>query len=116
MDGSFLQRLKLTVHMLFPLSGDAVLVLVGLGAYLATCLVTRHALTWGWALMPGLVLVLALEAWEVWDHYRLAGLSRTGPMGLLEIAARHSRDVLIFNLAPVAVWASANLLDKLVRG
>lgn len=116
MDGSFLQRLKLAIHMLLPLSGDAVMVFVGLGAYLATCLVTRHALSWAWALVPGLVLAVALETWEVWDHYRLVGLARSGPLGLLEIAARHSRDVLIYNLAPFSVWASAYLLERFARG
>lgn len=115
MDGSFLHRLKLVLHMVLPLSADAIMILAGLGVYLATCLVTRHALTWGWALLPGLCLILAVEAWEIWDYHRLAGLARQGPQGLLAIMARHARDVLVFNLGPVAVFVAAYLLERLTR-
>ena len=116
MDGSFLHRLKLAIQMLLPLSGDAVMIFVGLGAYLATCLITRHALTWAWALAPGLCLALAVEAWEIWDHYRLVGLARTEREELLAIAIRHSRDILIVNLAPFAVFVTAHVLARFARG
>ena len=101
--------------MLLPVSGDAIIVLVGLGVYLATCLVTRHALTWAWALLPGLVFAVALEAWEIWDHYRLAGLAKHGTSSLLAVSLRHAKDVLLFNLGPVAVFLSAHLLERLTR-
>lgn len=114
MDGSFLHRLKLVLHML-PLSADAIMILAGLGLYLATCLVTRHALTWSWALLPGLCLILAVEAWEIWDHYGLDGLARQGTQGLLAILGRHARDVVVFNLGPVGVFAAAYLLERLAR-
>ena len=89
------------------------MILVGLGLYLATCLITRHALTWAWALVPGLCLALVLESWEVWDHYRLAGLAKAEARDLLAIALRHAKDVLIVNLAPIAVFLAAHVLDRL---
>ncbi len=101
--------------MLLPLSGDAVMIFVGLGIYIATCLLTRHALRWGWALVPGLVLAVAIETWEVLEHYGLPGLTQGGPSGVLEIALRHYRDVVIYNLAPFSVWASAYLLKRFAR-
>ena len=116
MDGSFLQRLKLVIHMLLPLSGDAVMIFAGLGIYLATCLITRHALTWGWALVPGLCLAVAVETWEIWDYYQLAGLAKVGPQGWLEVAARHAKDILIVNLGPVAIFLSAHALKYLAPG
>lgn len=115
MDGSFLQRVKLVFHMLLPLSGDAILILAGLCVYLATCIITRHALTWAWALVPGLCLALVLEAWEIWDHYGLPGLSRQEPHALFAIVFRHARDVLITNLGPLAVFLAAHLLARIAR-
>ena len=116
MDGNFLQRLKFVVHMLLPLSGDAVLILLGLITYLATCLLTRHPLTWAWALVPGLCLAVALEIWEIWDYYGRTGLSDLGGAGIVPIAVRHSRDILIMNLAPLAVFVAAHILGRIVRG
>ena len=102
--------------MLLPLSSDAILVLAGLAVYLATCLVCRHPLTWGWALAPGVCLAVLLEAWEIWDSYGQAGLAKLGASGLLPVAAEHSSDVLVMNIAPLAVFAAACAMRRFARG
>ena len=102
--------------MLLPLSGDAVLILLGLITYLATCLLSRHPLTWAWALVPGVCLAIVLEAWEIWDYYGHAGLDELSQAGVFSVAARHSRDVLIMNLAPLAVFLAAHVAERIARG
>jgi hypothetical protein len=102
--------------MVLPLSGDAVLILLGLATYLATCLLSRHPLTWGWALVPGVCLAILLEAWEIWDHYGQAGLAELGRLGFFSVVARHSRDVLVMNLAPLAVFLAAHAVARIARG
>jgi len=115
MDGSFLQRLKIAVHTALPLPSESILILAGLTLYLATCIFTRHALTWAWALVPGLALAMALESWEIWDHYGPEGLAKASLGELAAILGRHARDVLILNLAPLAVFLSAHAIARLTH-
>ena len=110
MDGSPLDRLKHFVLTAVGLSPEALLVLLGLVCYLATCLIARQPLTWAWALVPGLCLSIALEAAEVWDHYGAEGLAKAGPGDLAGIVLRHGKDVLVTNLAPVLVFLTALVL------
>ena len=107
MDNSILDRLKTLVHALVPLSGDVILVVLGLFCFAATLLIARQPPTWAWALLPGLGLALAIEGWEIWDHYGAAGLARASARDLIAILWRHSRDVAVFNLAPIAVFLGA---------
>lgn len=102
--------------MVLPLSGDAVLILLGLAVYLATCLLSRHPLSWAWALLPALCLALLLEAWEIWDFYGAAGLSELGRRGIVTVVVRHSRDILIMNLAPLGVFLAAHGVERIARG
>ncbi len=69
MDESLLHRLKVLAHSIVPVPSDALLVVAGLACYLGTCLIARQSLHWAWALVPGLCLSLALEAWEMWDYH-----------------------------------------------
>lgn len=98
--------------MLLPVSSDALLVFIGLGLYLATCLIARQPLSWAWALLPGVLIAVALEAWEIWDHYGTRDLLRTEPTDILAILLRHSKDVLVTNLAPGLVVLVALALER----
>lgn len=115
MDGSLLQRLKFVVQSTLPVSNDALFVLFGLGCYLATCLAMRRRLTWAWALVPGMVLSLALEGWEILDHFGMPGLARASAADLTTTLLRHSRDVLVINLAPIVVLVVALILERAAR-
>ena len=48
-----MERLKQLILAYLPLSADAILLLLGLLCYLATCLAFRRPLTWAWALLAG---------------------------------------------------------------
>lgn len=100
---------------MLPVSSDAILVFLGLGFYLAACLVTRRPLTWAWALLPGFCVSVILEGWEIWDHYGMQGLLKLEARGLVAILVRHSRDVLVTNLAPSLVFLVALSLERLAQ-
>jgi hypothetical protein len=103
MDGSWLARAKQTLISLSPFPAEVWFVLAGLGCYLATCAIARRPLTWVWALVPGLCLSLAIEGWEIWDHWGGREVALRGQ--LAGILARHLKDVALMNLPPAAVVA-----------
>ena len=111
-----LQTLKYFVRAAFNVSPEALFILFGLGCYLVTCLIARRPLIWAWALVPGFCLAVALEAVEVWDHYRMRGLLMAEARDIAGIVWRHSKDVLVMNLAPLMVFSTATLLDRMTRG
>jgi hypothetical protein len=104
MSGSLLQAIK----DLIPLPAPSVFVLAGLGCYFATCFVARRPLTWAWALLPGLLLSLVIESWEVWDYYGTAGFAGESVLGII---GRHLKDVALMNALPVAVCVVASFLE-----
>jgi len=105
-----LERIKDTLLALAPLQGETLLVLAGIGCYLTTCLTLRRPLSWFWALVPGLVLSVALEAWEIWRHWLAPGLSLRGQVpGIL---GRHLKDVALVTLPPALVAAAAAWLER----
>ncbi len=110
MPPSWLERLKSALISIAPFPGETLLVLAGLGCYLGTCVILRRPLTWVWALVPGLCLSLAIEAWEIWDHWYGSGLEVRGQ--ILGILGRHLKDVAIMNLPAAAVVATALWLER----
>ena len=110
MRGSWLEGAKRTIVSVLPFSGETLLVLAGLGCYLATCAILRRPLSWAWALVPGLCLSLAIEGWEIWDHWGAPGLAVRGQV--LAILGRHMKDVLVMNLPAVTVFATALWLER----
>ena len=110
MHGPWLERVKHTLVSIFPLPAEALLVLAGLGCYLGTCAILRRPLTWVWALVPGLCLSLAIEAWEIWDHWGGPGVAVRGQV--LGILGRHLKDVALMNLPPAAIVATAHWLER----
>jgi len=107
-----LERAKDLVRSLLGVSPDALLMLAGLGCFLATCLLARRSLAWPWALVPGLCLAVALEAVEIWSHYGARGLLESGARDLAAILARHLRDVLIMNAGALLVLVVASVLSR----
>ncbi len=111
MGHSLLERLKDIVRSVLGVSPDAIFVFLGLGCFLATCLIARRPLTWAWALVPGLCISIILEAMEIWDHHTAHGLVETEAIDLAAILLRHSKDILVMNLGPSLVVFVATLLD-----
>jgi hypothetical protein len=85
---------------------------LGLVLFLGACVVARQGLSWHWALVPGIMVSLALEGVEIWEAWGPQKLGASSPKDLLAIAVRHSRDVLIMNLAPALVLLAAILIDR----
>lgn len=112
MTQSLLHRVKSLAQTLLPVSNDALLVILGLGCYLATCLILRRPLDWHWALLPGLTAAFLLESWEIWDHYGADGLAQLAARDVLAMLLRHSGDILLMNAAPFAVYLTARLLAR----
>ena len=112
MQDSLLQRVKGFVQSVLDVSPDLLLVFLGLGCFLTTCLIARRPLTWVGALVPGLCLSVILEAMEIWGHYGTEGLAKTGASDLARILLRHAKDILIMNLAPSLILGTAILLDR----
>ena len=109
-----LQKLKTFLLTSVGVPPQTLLVLFGLGCYLATCLVLRRPLTWPWALVPGLVLSVALECSEIWNYYGAEGLLKASSHDIGAILLRHSKDILLMNAAPVLVFVTALALSKLL--
>lgn len=87
--------------LLSVLPGEALLVLAGLGCYLAAWLVLRRRP--GWALLPGLVLSLAMEGRDIVAHYGVSGFFAVPAAEMASIVARHMTDVVLFNAVPALV-------------
>jgi len=106
MQGSWLERVKHTLISLFPFPAEVWFVLTGLACYLGTCVIWRRPLTWAWALVPGLCLSLAIEGWEIWDHWGGRDVVLRGE--IFGILGRHLKDVALMNLPPAAIVAIAH--------
>jgi hypothetical protein len=65
------QRFKIEVLSVVHLSKDAVHVYIGVGCLLATVLLLRGRVKWK-ALLPGLIVSLAMEAVDLSDEWRVA--------------------------------------------
>ena len=99
MAGSWLNRTKEMLISTLPFPGETLLALLGLGCYLGTCTILRRPLSWAGALVPGLCLSLAIEAWEIHAHWSASGVSIRG-------------HVLVMNLPAAVVCATALWLDR----
>ena len=111
---SWLGRIKRALISILPFEGETLLVLIGVGCYLGTCAILRRPLSWAWALVPGMCLSLAIEAWEIWDHWGSPGLALRG--NGLAILGRHMKDLLVMNLPAAAVFATVLWLERTLPG
>ncbi len=87
--------------LLSVLPGGVVLVLAGLGCYLIALWVIRRRPVR--ALLPGLVLSLAMEGWDIAAHYGVSGFFAVPAAEMAGIVARHMTDVVLFNAVPALV-------------
>lgn len=104
---SYIQQYKTLIRSAIPVSSDALLVLLGLSIYLVTCLVFRLPFSSSLALLPPLLVSILLEGWEIVDYYGFEGVAASSSSKIMVIVLRHSKDVLVFNLAPVLVCLAA---------
>ena len=68
-DTSYYQRFKIELLSLLHLSKDAVHVYIGVGCLLVTLLLLRGRVRWK-ALLPGLLLSLVMEVFDLRDNWR----------------------------------------------
>jgi hypothetical protein len=66
------QIFKLAVMSVLPLTKDAIHVYIGFLCLLVALIVLRRKLTSFWALVPGLVVSLAMEVFDLRDGFSLA--------------------------------------------
>lgn len=107
MASSTLRHLKDTVLGLLGISPDVLMVFLGLVCFLATCLIAGRPFGWAWALLPGICLGALIEGVEIVDHYGLRGFFGLSFGNMVDILLRHSRDILVMNVAPLLVWIAA---------
>jgi len=106
-----LEYLKDIARSVTGVSPDTMFVFLGLGCFLATCLVAQRPLTWAWALIPGYCISIVRETVEIWDHYGTKGLVESETIDVATIFLRHSKDILVMNLGLLLVFLVATLLD-----
>ena len=107
-----LTSLKDSLRSGLGVSPDALLVLLGLGCFLVTCLIAVRPLSWAWALVPGVCIAVILEGLEIRDHYGAQRLLDASAGDIAAIFWRHARDVLLMNLGPVLVVLVAFLVGR----
>ena len=62
--------------------------------------------------MRGLLTSVAIEGFDIIDHYGVSGVISADAKLLSEILARHAKDVIVFNLAPILVAISARFVRR----
>lgn len=78
MKTSAYQLLKLHVLQAVPLAKDAVHIYIGFGCLLFALLVLRRPLRSWWALLPGLLVAVGMEIFDLRDDYASLGHFRWG--------------------------------------
>ena len=91
---------------------SAVLMVAGLVAHLALTALLRKSPTSPWGLLAPLTLGLALEAYEIWMHYRTVGLLAPGNDPLWLILARHGLDVMKVLAAPILITIIGRMISR----
>jgi hypothetical protein len=97
---SIYQSLKLRVLSILPLAKDAIHVYIGFGCYAATLLLFRLPMGSGRALMPGFLVSLGMEYFDLRDNLRAHGR-------LLWVDSL--KDIVNTNLIPLAAVVVARL-------
>lgn len=99
-DTSPYQSLKLRVLSIMPLAKDAFHVYIGFGCYAGTILLFRLPLASGRALVPGFLVSLGMEYFDLRDNWRAHGRL---------LWADSLKDIVNTNLIPLAVVLVARL-------
>ena len=94
------QGLKLRVLSILPLAKDAIHVYIGFGCWAATLLLFRLPLGSGRALIPGFLVSLGMEYFDLRDNLRANGRL---------LWADSLKDVVNTNLIPLAIVLLARL-------
>lgn len=94
------QGLKLRVLSILPLAKDAIHVYIGFGCWAATLLLLRLPLGSGRALIPGFLVSLGMEYFDLRDNLRANGRL---------LWADSLKDVVNTNLIPLAIVLLARL-------
>jgi hypothetical protein len=94
------QSLKLRVLSIVPLAKDAIHVYIGFGCYAGTVLLFRLPLASGRALVPGFLVSLGMEYFDLRDNLRAHGR---------QLWADSLKDIVNTNVIPLAVVLLARL-------
>ena len=98
-----LDKLKSVLRDQMGLPPWAVMATVGLVSFLVLNALLRKPLTSGWGLLGPLIIGTALEAYEIWVHYRGIGLFAQGNDPIITILGRHAFDVVVIAALPVVL-------------
>ena len=91
-----INEIRTTLLAVIPLTNDAIHVYIGMLCLLATCLLFRRSLAWWPALMPGFVVSVLIEIFDLTQ-----GSHWTWSL----------KDIVNTNLWPVALFLLASRLD-----
>jgi hypothetical protein len=92
-DTSTYQRIKLVVLQVLPLTKDAVHVYIGCACLLAAASLLRWPLSSYKVLLPGLLLALAMEVFDLRDGWRQNEVHWAGSV----------KDIVNTNVIPIAI-------------
>jgi hypothetical protein len=73
LEPSFYQNLKISILQMIPLSKDAIHIYIGLIVFLISVHFLKRRFGLAYALLPPLVVSLAMEAWDLRDDYVYKG-------------------------------------------
>ena len=88
------------------------LIVLGLIAHVALTALLRKSPTSAWGLLAPLLLGVALEAYEIWLHYKDIGLFAAENDPVLVILARHALDVAVMLTGSLILMAAGLLTSR----
>ena len=107
-----LDSIKTILRDRLGLPSWVVLAGVGLASHVALNLILKRPVTSAWGLLAPLALGIAVEAYEIWLHYRSVGLFAEGNDPVWQILGRHGLDVLCMLALPSGVVLAEHLASR----
>jgi hypothetical protein len=94
------QEIKNIITSILPLTHDALHILIGMGVYLALCLVFRRPIGWRWAFVVVLAMAIGAEVMDMQDDFKVYGRW---------IWRESMKDILLTISVPLALWVYTRL-------
>jgi len=109
-----LDRIKTLLRDQLGLPSWVFLAVAGLASHVAMDLVLKKPVTSALGLLAPLTLGIAIEAYEIWVHYRGVGLFAEGNDPGWQILGRHGLDVLTMLALPLGLVLAGHLSSRCV--
>lgn len=107
-----LDRIKTLLRDQLGLPSWVFLAAAGLASHVAMDLVLKKPVTSALGLLAPLTLGIAIEAYEIWVHYRGVGLFAEGNDPGWQILGRHGLDVLTMLALPLGLVLAGHLSSR----